>query len=331
MQRSSVGAELLASEVQEGLGGTLPQGVVDEGQLQGLGVGCALKVSMGWAHAGMKSGQDTLCSIVTVTFLHGRWGVPPAGTFSGQVLVFTGAEFSVNKVFKVTLACSQGAGTLRTTGGRGIHWHPVMPFTNQTLHLLTLLQSRKDPGIPDSRWGWPRVPFSHPPFVRWANAQRWRSLSEAMMPMPGRAQICNSLCDLSPLQGILEAKLCLCKVPANQGPQHLLLPWLMLNVISSQTHTVTFAIKSGTSVSPTPTRPCILGSFTHEARQDAEHEKVNADLGALPVQVFCASASHRPHVVAHRRWEHSSGVEHAGLNRCGDRHRLRASASRRHL
>lgn len=31
MQRSSVGAELLGSELQEGLGGTLPQGVVDTG------------------------------------------------------------------------------------------------------------------------------------------------------------------------------------------------------------------------------------------------------------------------------------------------------------
>lgn len=116
MQRSAVGAELLGSELQGGWAGPC------HSAWAAAGPGCGLCPE---SQHGVGSRRDEVWAGHTLLHCDGHhWGVPPAGAFSGQVLVFTGAEFSVNKVFKVTPACSQGAGTLRTTGGRGVQWHP---------------------------------------------------------------------------------------------------------------------------------------------------------------------------------------------------------------
>lgn len=179
---------------------------------------------------------------------------------------------------------------MRTSGG----WGAVTPwgllvttFTNQPWQLLTRLQSKKDPVIPDS---WRRVApgaLAPPPpyLVGGLRSIAWRVLSAALALVGGRARVCDSLSDLSSLQGILQAK---AERPQQTGvPSTLLLVWLMFNRISAQTHTVTLAIKSDTVLHPHPPVP-----LTHEASlwvgQSEQLGKVNADSGAFPVQVRAA-------------------------------------------
>lgn len=155
------------------LGAALPQGVVGTGQLKGLGVGQPLDVRLGLVPLGMESGQGTHCPTVTFTSLPGRWGVPPPGAFSERVLVFTVAEFCVNRIFKVTLALQPRSRCfedyqwwVQRHPGVSLWWHsPAKPcsFSPGCKARTQLFQTARAGGGPGCLWPTPYLASGQKP------------------------------------------------------------------------------------------------------------------------------------------------------------------------
>ena len=196
---------------------------------------------------------------------------------------------------------------MRTSGGwgAGTSWGMlVTTFTNHSWQLLALLPSRKDPVIPRCPW-----PTSY--LAGGLRSVGWRVLSGALGGVGARARVCNGPCDLSGLQGILEAK---AESSQQTGvPGTLLLVWLMFNVISAlsaQTHTLTLAIKAeAESSAPTHLH---LYPMRQSAGGTVRAGKVNADWGASPRGFMPALPTVSwPQLAADSAT--CSGVQHAGL------------------